>query len=108
RVLGRDHRRSREIKDRTFVQRLGELGWMEGHTVTIEYRWGESRTERFPEIAADLVRPGSISLSSRQPQPHSRASRRRRSSRSCFHSRAIRLAPAWSPVWLGQAATLPA
>src|SRR5262249_43294158 len=45
-------------KSRTdaFVQRLGELGWMEGHTVTIEYRWGESRTERFPEIAADLVR----------------------------------------------------
>ena len=44
-------------KSRTdaFVQRLGELGWIEGHTVAIEYRWGESRTERFPEIAADLV-----------------------------------------------------
>src|SRR5262249_9422853 len=38
-----------------FVQRLGELGWIEGHTVAIEYRWGESRTERFPEIAAELV-----------------------------------------------------
>ena len=38
-----------------FVQRLGELGWIDGHTVTIKYRWGESRTERFPEIAADLV-----------------------------------------------------
>ena len=38
------------------MQRLGELGWIEGHTVAIEYRWGESRTERFPEIAADLVR----------------------------------------------------
>jgi putative ABC transport system substrate-binding protein len=37
------------------VQRLGELGWIEGHTVAIEYRWGESRTERFPEIAAELV-----------------------------------------------------
>jgi len=44
-------------KSRTdaFVQRLGELGWIEGHTVAIEYRWGESRTERFPEIAAELV-----------------------------------------------------
>jgi putative ABC transport system substrate-binding protein len=39
-----------------FAQRLDELGWIEGHTVTIEYRWGEGRTERFPEIAADLVR----------------------------------------------------
>jgi putative ABC transport system substrate-binding protein len=39
-----------------FVQRLGELGWIEGHTVAIEYRWAESRTERFPEIAAELVR----------------------------------------------------
>ena len=37
------------------MQRLGELGWIEGHTVAIEYRWGESRTERFPEIAAELV-----------------------------------------------------
>jgi putative ABC transport system substrate-binding protein len=38
-----------------FVQRLGELGWIEGHTAAIDYRWGEGRTERFPEIAADLV-----------------------------------------------------
>jgi len=39
-----------------FVQRLGELGWIEGRTVTIEYRWGEGRAERFTEIAAELVR----------------------------------------------------
>src|SRR5262245_31043858 len=39
-----------------FVQRLRELGWIEGRTVTIEYRWGEGRAERFTEIAADLVR----------------------------------------------------
>ena len=39
-----------------FVQRLSELGWIEGQTVTIEYRWGESRTEHFREIADDLVR----------------------------------------------------
>ena len=38
-----------------FVQRLGELGWIEGHTIAIEYRWGEGRTERFSEIAAELV-----------------------------------------------------
>jgi ABC-type uncharacterized transport system substrate-binding protein len=39
-----------------FVQRLGELGWIEGRTVTVEYRWGEGRAERFTEIAAELVR----------------------------------------------------
>src|SRR5262245_1616924 len=39
-----------------FAQRLGELGWIEGRTVAIEYRWGEGRAERFTEIAAELVR----------------------------------------------------
>jgi putative ABC transport system substrate-binding protein len=40
----------------TFVQRLRELGWIEGRTITIEYRWAEGRSERFAEIAAELVR----------------------------------------------------
>jgi putative tryptophan/tyrosine transport system substrate-binding protein len=39
-----------------FMQRLRELGWMEGRTITIEYRWAEGREERFVEIAAELVR----------------------------------------------------
>ena len=38
------------------VQRLHELGWIEGRTVAIEYRWAEGRTERFNEIAAEFVR----------------------------------------------------
>jgi putative tryptophan/tyrosine transport system substrate-binding protein len=38
-----------------FVQRLRELGWIEGRTVSIEYRWAEGRTERLAEIAADLA-----------------------------------------------------
>ena len=38
------------------VQRLHELGWIEGRTVAIEYRWAEGRTERFYEIAAEFVR----------------------------------------------------
>jgi putative ABC transport system substrate-binding protein len=40
----------------TFVQRLRELGQIEGRTITIEYRWAEGRTERFTEIAAEFVR----------------------------------------------------
>ncbi len=39
-----------------FVQRLRELGWIEGRTVAIEYRWAEGRSERYAEIAAELVR----------------------------------------------------
>jgi putative tryptophan/tyrosine transport system substrate-binding protein len=38
-----------------FVQRLSNLGWSEGRTVAIEYRWAEGRTERFAEIAAEFV-----------------------------------------------------
>ena len=39
-----------------FVQRLRQLGWIEGRTVAIEYRWAEGRYERFAEIAAEFVR----------------------------------------------------
>jgi len=38
------------------VQRLRELGWIEGRTVSIEYRWAEGRRERYIEIAAEFVR----------------------------------------------------
>ena len=39
-----------------FTRRLRELGWIEGRTVSIEYRWAEGRPERFTEIAAEFVR----------------------------------------------------
>ena len=39
-----------------FVQRLRELGWSEGRTVLIEYRWADGRHERAAEIAAEFVR----------------------------------------------------
>ena len=39
-----------------FVQRLRELGWIEGRTVAVEHRWGAGRNERFAEIAAEFVR----------------------------------------------------
>ena len=38
-----------------FVQRLGELGWIEGRNVTIQYRWAEGRSEHLAEIAAEFV-----------------------------------------------------
>lgn len=39
-----------------FVQRLNELGWVEGRTVVIEYRWAEGQFGRSPGLIADLVR----------------------------------------------------
>ena len=39
-----------------FAHRLRELGWIEGRTVAVEYRWAEGRSERFAEIAAEFVR----------------------------------------------------
>jgi ABC-type uncharacterized transport system substrate-binding protein len=39
-----------------FELRLRELGWVQGRTVTITYRWVEGRAERFTEVAAELVR----------------------------------------------------
>src|SRR5438552_3726139 len=39
-----------------FVQRLRELGWVEGRTIAIEYRWAEGRNERYAENAAEFVR----------------------------------------------------
>ena len=39
-----------------FVQRLRELGWSEGGTITIEYRWADGREERFAAILDEFVR----------------------------------------------------
>ena len=38
-----------------FLQRMHELGWTEGRTVVVEYRWAEGRPERFLEIAAEFA-----------------------------------------------------
>ena len=39
-----------------FVQRLRDLGWIEGRKIAIEYRWAEGRDERYAEIAAEFIR----------------------------------------------------
>ena len=39
-----------------FVQRLRELGWIDGRNLAIEYRWAEGRNERYAENVAELVR----------------------------------------------------
>jgi ABC-type uncharacterized transport system substrate-binding protein len=39
-----------------FRQGLRELGYVEGQSISIEYRWAEGRDERLPGLVADLVR----------------------------------------------------
>jgi hypothetical protein len=91
-----------------FVQRLRELGWIEGRTVTIEYRWGEGRAERYAEIAAEFVRlkvdvilagGTEAAIAAKQATSVIRSSSQRRETRS---------AAAWSLHWRDRAATSPA
>ena len=54
----------------SFVQRLHELGWIEGRTIGIEYRWADGRSERFAEIASEFVRLRvDVILTGRSPVP---------------------------------------
>jgi ABC-type uncharacterized transport system substrate-binding protein len=39
-----------------FLQGLRELGWVEGKTIVIEYRWAEGRPDRLPDLVTELVR----------------------------------------------------
>ena len=40
----------------SFVERLRDLGWVDGRNVSIEYRWAEGRSDRFAEFLAQFVR----------------------------------------------------
>ena len=39
-----------------FAERLRQLGWIEGRTIAIVYRWSEGRPERVAEVANEFVR----------------------------------------------------
>jgi putative ABC transport system substrate-binding protein len=44
------------VRLETFRQELSKLGWIEGKNIAIEYRFAEQKSERLPELTADLVR----------------------------------------------------
>ena len=45
-----------EINMKPFRERLREIGYIEGQTITIEYRYFEGKVELLPELAAEFVR----------------------------------------------------
>ena len=90
-----------------FVQRLRELGWIEGRNVAIEYRWAEGRAERLDEIAAELVRLKVDVIVTHTPATVARQSRRHRRSRSFSRRRATRSAAGIVASWHDRAATSP-
>jgi putative tryptophan/tyrosine transport system substrate-binding protein len=40
---------------KVFWQEVRKLGWIEGKNISIEYRFAEEKTDRLPELAAELV-----------------------------------------------------
>jgi putative tryptophan/tyrosine transport system substrate-binding protein len=67
-----------------FRRGLSEMGFVEGRNLAIEYRWAESRNERLPELAADLVRLHvSVIAAVGATIPHSRRRQQPRQFRSC-------------------------
>jgi putative ABC transport system substrate-binding protein len=56
-----------------FRQGLRELGYTEGRTILIEWRWTEGKAERAPELAAELVRLQPEVLVTSGPQPSAAA-----------------------------------
>src|SRR5262245_47155454 len=85
-----------------FTQRLHELGWIEGRTITIEYRWSEGRAERFVQIAAEFVRL-KVDLIVTSGTPQVLAAKQ---ATLCLRGRETPWPTALSPVWPGRAAGL--
>jgi putative tryptophan/tyrosine transport system substrate-binding protein len=55
-LLGANNAAAQSPWTAAFLQRLRELGWIEGRNLAVEYRWAEGRDQRAAELAAELVR----------------------------------------------------
>src|SRR5438552_15042436 len=57
-ILTADLSRIKSFLQRSFVQGLHDLGYVEGRSFVMEYRFAEGHQDRLPELAAGLVRAG--------------------------------------------------
>jgi putative tryptophan/tyrosine transport system substrate-binding protein len=55
-LLGSGSEASQKEWTAAFVQRIAQLGWIDGKNLKITYRWAEGRNDRFAEMATELVR----------------------------------------------------
>ena len=91
-----------------FVQRLRELGWIEGRNVAIEYRWAEGRTERLAEFAAEFVRLKVDVIVTSATPPVVAAKQATSVIPIVFAAVGDPVVPAWSLLWRDRAAMSPA
>ena len=90
------------------VQRLHELGWIEGRTIAIEYRWADGGIEHLAEFAAELVGLKLDVIVTSGTPPVVAAKRATLVIPIVFAAVETRSAPAWSLPWRDRAATSPA
>ena len=88
-----------------FVQRLRELGWVEGRTVAIEYRWAENRSDRYAEIAVEFVQLKVAVIVTYATAPVIAAKKATSVIPIVFAQPGTRSAAVWSRVWRDRAAT---
>jgi ABC-type uncharacterized transport system substrate-binding protein len=44
------------LREEAFIQGLRDLGWIDGQSISIEYRWAAGNVNRLPALAEELVR----------------------------------------------------
>jgi len=95
---------SAALQNEALRQGLRDLGYIDGKTIAIEYRYAEGKPDRLPELAAELVRlkvdvillSGSDSI---------RAAKQPVRSQSLWEMLVILLGPGWLPALLNQEVT---
>ena len=91
-----------------FVARLRELGWIEGKTIAIEYRWSQGRSERYCRVRSRVcpVSRWMPLLQSAAPCPLWQTGDDGNPHRLCG-GQSIRSAPVWWRAWRVRAAMSP-
>jgi ABC-type uncharacterized transport system substrate-binding protein len=96
-----------QARNAAFLQGLGELGWIVGRNVRIDYRWGAGDVDRYRMIAAELVALAPDAILALGYATVSALEKATRSVPIVSRMSSIRSAAAWLRAWRGPAATPP-